>query len=139
MNGKKLTKRTNGILTSMNSTFPSLKPKKALAVIRLKKQLRARKTTLAWMTILKISTFLMTVGSKRKKMIFDRNYVSFPIKDNQIEFIKQQMLTWAAPFNICCFLDNHDYNSGTSSLHSVECLLAAGAAATLKASAGEGM
>src|SRR5258707_1783210 len=72
-------------------------------------------------------------------MIFDRNYVSFPITDNQIEFIKQQMLTWAAPFNICCFLDNHDYNSGTSSLHSVECLLAAGAAETLKASAGEGL
>ena len=68
-----------------------------------------------------------------------RNYVSFPITDNQIEFIKQQMLTWASPFNICCFLDNHDYNSGTSSLHSVECLLAAGAAATLKASAGEGL
>jgi para-aminobenzoate synthetase component 1 len=68
-----------------------------------------------------------------------RNYVSFPIKDNQIEFIKQQMLTWAAPFNICCFLDNHDYNSGSSSLHSVECLLAAGAAAAIKASAGEGL
>jgi para-aminobenzoate synthetase component 1 len=68
-----------------------------------------------------------------------RNYVSFPITDNQTEFIRQQMLTWAAPFNICCFLDNHDYNSGTSSLHSVECLLAAGAAATLKASAGEGL
>ena len=72
-------------------------------------------------------------------MLVKRNYVSFPIGDNQIEFIKQQMLTWAAPFNICCFLDNHDYNSGTSSLHSVECLLAAGAAATLKASAGEGL
>ncbi|HEY4285603.1 MAG TPA: anthranilate synthase component I family protein [Puia sp.] len=68
-----------------------------------------------------------------------RNYVSFPITDNQKEFIKQQMLTWAAPFNICCFLDNHDYNSGASSLHSVECLLAAGAVATLKASAGEGL
>jgi para-aminobenzoate synthetase component 1 len=68
-----------------------------------------------------------------------RNYVSFPITDNQTEFIKQQMLTWAAPFNICCFLDNHDYNSGRSSLHSFECLLAAGAAATLKASAGEGL
>ncbi len=66
-----------------------------------------------------------------------RNYVSFPIKDNQVEFIKQQMLTWAAPFNICCFLDNHHYNSGVSSHHSVECLLAAGAAASLKASAGE--
>ena len=70
-------------------------------------------------------------------MIFDRNYVSFPITDNQIEFIKQQMLTWAAPFNICCFLDNHNYSFGASSLHSVECLLAAGAAVTLKTSAGE--
>jgi para-aminobenzoate synthetase component 1 len=68
-----------------------------------------------------------------------RNYVSFPIPDNQIEFIKQQMLTWAAPFNICCFLDNHDYHSGASSLHSFECLLAVGGAATLKASAGEGL
>lgn len=72
-------------------------------------------------------------------MIFERNYVSFPITDNQIELIKQQMLTWAAPFNICCFLDNHDYHSGASSLHSFECLLAVGAAATLKASAGEGL
>jgi len=72
-------------------------------------------------------------------MLVKRNYVSFPITDNQIEFIKQQMLTWAAPFNICCFLDNHDYHSGALSLHSFECLLAVGGAATLKASAGEGL
>jgi len=47
------------------------------------------------------------------------------------------MLTWAAPFNICCFLDNHGYGADPSSLHSVECLLAAGAKDVLKASAGE--
>lgn len=68
-----------------------------------------------------------------------RNYVSFPIRDNAIEFIKQQMLTWAAPFNICCFLDNHGYKTGPSSLHSAECLLAAGAVATFKASAGDAL
>jgi len=45
------------------------------------------------------------------------------------------MLIWAAPFNICCFLDNHSYHY-SSSAHSVECLLAAGAAVTLTASAG---
>jgi para-aminobenzoate synthetase component 1 len=55
------------------------------------------------------------------------------------------MLTWAAPFNICCFLDNHGYaaaappgpGAGPSSLHSIECLLAAGATAVLKAPAGD--
>lgn len=36
---------------------------------------------------------------------------------------KQQMLTWGNQFNICCLLDNHQYNS---SYHSIECLLAAG-------------
>lgn len=34
---------------------------------------------------------------------------------------KQQMLSWANQFNICCFLDNHQY---ASPHHSVECLLA---------------
>ncbi len=33
------------------------------------------------------------------------------------------MLNWGNQFNICCFLDNHQYNS---SHHSIECLLAAG-------------
>lgn len=37
---------------------------------------------------------------------------------------KQQMLSWANQFNICCFLDNHQYNSPH---HSTECLLAANA------------
>jgi para-aminobenzoate synthetase component 1 len=67
-----------------------------------------------------------------------RNYVSFPISDKQdIQFIKQQMLTWASPFNICCFLDNQQYDPGPTSLHSFECLLAAGAMTMLKASAGK--
>jgi len=66
-----------------------------------------------------------------------RNYVSFPIStDQDIQFIKQQMLTWAVPFNICCFLDNHSYHH-SSSAHSVECLLAAGAVEKIAAPAGE--
>ncbi len=43
------------------------------------------------------------------------------------------MLTWASPFNIFCFLDNHTY---TGTPHSFECLLAAGAARSIKAEAG---
>ncbi|MDB5245769.1 MAG: anthranilate synthase component family protein [Segetibacter sp.] len=38
--------------------------------------------------------------------------------------IKQQMLSWANRFNICCFLDNNEY--GTS-YNSVECIVGAGA------------
>lgn len=34
---------------------------------------------------------------------------------------KQQMLSWANQFNICCFLDNHQYNAAHNS---IECLLA---------------
>ena len=34
------------------------------------------------------------------------------------------MLSWANRFNICCFLDNHQYHS---SYQAVECLAAAGA------------
>jgi len=86
----------------------------------------------------------MTAVLKRKKTIFKegrsprpRNYVSFPIPtDQDIQFIKQQMLTWAVPFNICCFLDNHSYHH-SSSAHSVECLLAAGAVEIVTASAGD--
>src|SRR5260221_13357576 len=47
------------------------------------------------------------------------------------------MLTWAAPFNICCFLDNHAYKTNSAELHSFECLLAAGATARLTARAGD--
>ena len=53
------------------------------------------------------------------------------------------MLTWALPFNICCFLDSHSYGSSppvlaaapTDSPH-FECLLAVGAADSFTAPAG---
>jgi para-aminobenzoate synthetase component 1 len=44
------------------------------------------------------------------------------------------MLTWASPFNICCFLDNHSYASSPSTF---ECLLAVGAVDSFSAPAGE--
>ncbi len=50
-----------------------------------------------------------------------RRFISFPIADHQQ--IKQQMLNWGNRFNICCFLDNHNYHF---SHHSIECVLAAG-------------
>ncbi len=43
---------------------------------------------------------------------------------NNYEKFKQQMLSWSNQFNICCFLDNHQYSSRHNS---VECLLAMGA------------
>ena len=43
------------------------------------------------------------------------------------------MLNWADQFNICCFLDNHQYQF---SPHTVECLLAVGAAHNLECNAG---
>jgi para-aminobenzoate synthetase component I len=43
------------------------------------------------------------------------------------------MLSWASQFNICCFLDNHDYNMAP---HSYECLLGAGAKHVVEAKAG---
>lgn len=48
---------------------------------------------------------------------------SFAIQD--INVCKQQMLSWANRFNICCFLDNHQYHS---THQNVECLVGAGAA-----------
>jgi para-aminobenzoate synthetase component I len=88
-----------------------------------------------WMKISKTWIFLTTADLMRKRMTFNghlkRTFVSFPITD--FSFIKQQMLTWASPFNICCFLDNHAY---TLSPHSFECLLAAGAVDSIQASAG---
>ncbi|MET0299337.1 MAG: anthranilate synthase component I family protein [Flavitalea sp.] len=44
------------------------------------------------------------------------------------------MLNWANQFNICCFLDNNEYNSGYSN---IECLLGAGVLKSVKATAGE--
>lgn len=43
------------------------------------------------------------------------------------------MLSWADPFNICCFLDNHHYQF---SHHQFECILAVGPAHTLECQAG---
>lgn len=53
-----------------------------------------------------------------------RTTASFPI--NHFNLCKQQMLNWANRFNICCFLDNHQYTSG---YQTIECMAAAGAAA----------
>ena len=63
-----------------------------------------------------------------------RTTASFSINDSQE--IKQQMLTWATPFNICCFLDNQGYRGQPASPTGFECLLAVGAVDSLKASAG---
>lgn len=43
------------------------------------------------------------------------------------------MLTWASPFNICCFLDSHSYESSPPAF---ECVLAVGAAERFSAPAG---
>ena len=43
------------------------------------------------------------------------------------------MLNWASQFNICCFLDDHNYNMAP---HSYECLLGAGARHVVEAKAG---
>jgi len=60
-----------------------------------------------------------------------RHFVSFPITD--LRQIKLQMLNWANRFNICCLLDNQQYNLPH---HQYECLLAAGASHILSAAAG---
>jgi para-aminobenzoate synthetase component 1 len=51
-----------------------------------------------------------------------RTFRSFPIPE--LEATKLKMLSWASPFNIFCFLDNHGYGLP---LHGQECLLGAGA------------
>ena len=43
------------------------------------------------------------------------------------------MLNWADQFNICCLLDNHQYNL---SPHSLECILAVGEVESISANAG---
>lgn len=43
------------------------------------------------------------------------------------------MLNWCNRFNICCFLDNHQYHL---SHHSIECLIAAGGATSIRMNAG---
>jgi para-aminobenzoate synthetase component 1 len=66
-----------------------------------------------------------------------RAYASFPISHESLQFIKQQMLTWAVPFNICCFLDNQGYPGQPSCPAGFECLLGAGAVDIFSASAGD--
>ena len=61
----------------------------------------------------------------------NRIFVSFPITD--FYKIKQQVLNWAARFDTCCFLDNHEYPSLS---HSYECLAGAGKVKSIEASAG---
>ncbi len=39
----------------------------------------------------------------------NRVYHTFHVKDT--ELMKQQMLSWANQFSICCFMDDHQYNS----------------------------
>jgi len=47
---------------------------------------------------------------------------SFTVTD--FNTFKMQMLGWANRFNICAFLDNHQYSSA---YHAVECLVAVNA------------
>jgi len=47
------------------------------------------------------------------------------------------MLTWATPFNICCFLDNHGYPGHPLVPGGFECLLGVGAVDSFTAPAGE--
>jgi len=56
---------------------------------------------------------------------------SFPVTNKEI--FKQQMLSWANQFSICCFLDNNQYKSGH---HSYEWLLAVEAVSVFEAQAG---
>ena len=48
-----------------------------------------------------------------------------------IKGFKQQMLNWANRFNICCFLDSHQYKNAHSSF---ECLVGVGALSFINAS-----
>jgi para-aminobenzoate synthetase component 1 len=57
-----------------------------------------------------------------------RQTASFSVHNTDL--IKQQMLHWVDRFNICCFLDNHHYDSVYSS---VECLAGAGAVKSFRA------
>jgi para-aminobenzoate synthetase component I len=63
-----------------------------------------------------------------------RRFISFPVAD--LQQTKMQMLNWCNQFNICCFLDNHNYHL---SHHSIECLLAAGSKSSVVANAGNAL
>lgn len=57
-----------------------------------------------------------------------RKTATFSISDNRL--FKQQMLSWANQFNICCFLDNHEYRLPHTTN---ECLVAAGSLSYVEA------
>ena len=61
-----------------------------------------------------------------------RTFRSFPVHD--INQTKMQMLSWANQFNICCFLDHHQYKMPGNTF---ECLLAVNEIASIQSSAGE--
>lgn len=61
----------------------------------------------------------------------NRSFTSFPLINFQDTKLK--MLNWANRFNICCLLDNHQYNL---SHHQYECIAAAGSVRSVKAHAG---
>lgn len=63
-----------------------------------------------------------------------RRFISFPLAD--LQQAKLQMLNWCKQFNICCFLDNHNYHLPH---HSIECLLAAGSVRSISAVAGSAL
>jgi para-aminobenzoate synthetase component I len=50
--------------------------------------------------------------------------------------MKLQMLNWGNRFNICCFLDNHNYHL---SHNSIECILAAGVMQKIESRAGDAL
>lgn len=56
-----------------------------------------------------------------------RVYHTFEVED--INLIKQQMLTWSNQFSICCFLDNQQYSSNYNSF---ECLIGVGCVSAFK-------
>jgi len=49
---------------------------------------------------------------------------------------KKQMLSWVNQFNICCFMDNHGYETP---MHSYDCLIAAGARHCIERPAGQAL
>ncbi|MFT3845371.1 MAG: anthranilate synthase component I family protein [Lacibacter sp.] len=63
-----------------------------------------------------------------------RTFQSFPVAD--LSVIKEQMLNWCNRFNICSFLDNHQYQLQG---HSYECLAGCGSVASVSAAAGSAL
>ncbi len=61
-----------------------------------------------------------------------RKTATYTIGQNDV--LKMQMLNWVNRFNICAFLDNHQYPSG---YETVECLAAAGAVSVLNPGPGQ--